>query len=612
MAIVAMKRVTVVAPTARRDSLLAELQALGLLHIEPLTESGELPVELSARLMGLKRCQTAMQSRAGSQDDEGAGSVSPELAAELEALNEEEVYYRTERALAHRTTVEGQINALTKEEALAAPWGTVTADDLATLAAKGLQLRAYRATPETAATLDLPDGVWALSCAIATGDGEAGCLLVGSFDEVPSLDLDEMEPPPRSLAAVRADLKEQRVELARVERELDALQPYCEALDSFARETEDRIQLVTATQQSRADEDIFAVTGWSPESEVPRLREAVLAAGGATLVAAPATEDAPPVELRNGPIVGAFEPLLKAFQLPHYREWDPTFFVAPFMGVFFGFCLGDAAYGLILFTIATLISRKVKPGTGRQAVRMLQVFGVLTMVVGLLVGNAFGEKLYELSFVKDLGLTSESLLFALNEDPANFFYASLYFGVAQLGAGILIRLVRQLANGQIQHAIGSLGWFLVVPGALIVYSVVGAGTLLYILLGVAYALILLFNSPASSVGSRIGGGAWAVYNATFGLFGDVLSYARIFGLGLSSAIIAHVVNILAMTVKDSAPVVGWILAALLLFVGHSFNFAMAFIGSVVHPARLQFLEYFDKFFEGGGEPYSPLRRTKGG
>jgi V/A-type H+-transporting ATPase subunit I len=109
---------------------------------------------------------------------------------------------------------------------------------------------------------------------------------------------------------------------------------------------------------------------------------------------------------------------------------------------------------------------------------------------------------------------------------------------------------------------------------------------------------------------RLGGGLWGLYEWVLGLFGDIMSYLRIFGLGLSSGIIALVVNTIALMMMEGGSIGGIIGGVLVLLIGHTFNFAMAVLGSTVHSARLQFLEFFGKFFEGGGQPFSPFARTK--
>ena len=627
MAVVRMKRLTVVAPLDRRQVLLEKLQELGALHLVPLREGGEASGELSARSMTLKRQRSLLQAResaAARRAKEGLGPAA-EVTAKVSDASESVVLQRVGAQLGRRAELDTRLAALRKERDLAKPWGKSVAVDVEALAAAGLQLRAHRVRPKDleaarAAVVGLEPPVLLRVFDLPGGrKGDVG-LLMASLGPLPDLQAETLEPPRRSLHAIEEELGAHEAELRGVEAELDALVPRTDALDHALEELDDKLALAAARAQAGGDDEVFAVAGWCPAPVEPPVRAAVLGLGGAVLVAEPTSDDSPPIELVNGPVVRFFEPLLKAFQLPHYREGDPTMFVAPFMGLFFGFCLGDAGYGLLLFVLATVAGRKfnVTKGEALKAVRLVQTLGLFTLVIGLLVGNIFGVPMYQDPTKANLGLNPDWALFFLSRDPAKFFYASLLFGVVQLTLGMLIRLVRNLRQEMYQASLGTLGWLLVMPSLvpLAAPKLVGIDPNLSVGmrglgLWICVGLILLFNSPSKKVAHRIGGGAWALYNIT-GLFGDVMSYARIFGLGLSSGIIAQVINLIAMTVKDSIPVVGWIGALLILVLGHTFNFGMAVIGSMVHPARLQFLEFFGKFFEGGGQPYSPLKRSKGG
>ena len=213
--------------------------------------------------------------------------------------------------------------------------------------------------------------------------------------------------------------------------------------------------------------------------------------------------------------------------------------------------------------------------------------------------------MFGVQYYKVLDLPAGAALFRLTENPKDFFYLSLGMGVVQLMFGLLLKWIAQIRQGQWQSVIGTTGWLMVFP-SIAVWIIYGT-PLVFI---AALLVILIFAAPSPSVVRRLGGGAWALYNV-IGLVGDVVSYARIFGLGLSSGIIAGVVNTIAGSIVDGLGLAGYPIAALVLLIGHSFNFVMAMIGSVVHPARLQFLEFFGKFFEGGGRAYAPFGKLEG-
>jgi V/A-type H+-transporting ATPase subunit I len=254
-------------------------------------------------------------------------------------------------------------------------------------------------------------------------------------------------------------------------------------------------------------------------------------------------------------------------------------------------------YGALLLGLSAALWIALAPrGVLRTVLQLGVTLGACATVVGGALGVGLGVRLFEV-----LGLPSDLLLFRFSTDPARFFYASLGFGVFQLSCGMLLRLGRELARHRWQHAVGALAWVAVLPAV----GAWAAGALPAWALAVLAVVLVAFASPDETLARRLGAGVWALYNVA-SLFGNVASYARIFGLGLSSGVIALVVNRIAMTLADG--VLGWLLALLVLVVGHGFNFGMAVIGAVVHPARLQFLEFFATFFEGGGTPYRPLSR----
>ncbi len=590
MAIVKMQKVTLVGPEDRRSWTVDLLQDLGVVHVVPLTEEISDPAELSSKLNQIRRVDAALSRLEPKQAPKG--------------LSDEEVVDKADAALSRLGELETKLSALRKEYEASAPWGNVTRQDLAALASTGATLSLYSAPEDLDADeLGLSDFAWYetfpypakrryLALAVLDLDGKEG------------LDLERIPLPERPRKELAEEIKEVSKRIETVKDELAGLAALADAVKRVKARVEDELAFHRAAESARSDGDIFALQGWCPKERLGDLTKA-LDARVALLADEPDKEDEPPIELKNGPIVRFFEPLVKMFEMPNYREGDPTVLIAPFMGVFFGFCLGDAGYGLVLFLAALYGEIKLKPkGDGLKVVRFMELLGILTVIIGLLTGMFFGIQL----FTKDallghLGLHKDSLLFTWSSHPDQFFYASLVMGVVQITFGLLVQLVRRIRREQYQLALASLGWLAIIPSLAVWYKL----HTYYPFLG-AVLLIFLFSNPEGSIFMRLGSGLWNLYNLS-GLFGDVMSYARIFGLGLSSGIIAMVINDIAGKAA-SGGVLGWIGAFLILTLGHSFNFAMAMIGALVHPARLQFLEFYGKFFEGGGKPFKPLKRLR--
>jgi len=626
MAVVKMKRVEVLVPAARAEDLLASLQELGLLHLVPRTPVGEPPAELQAQQQRVRRLGAglarlaaplaALPARAATSAPSRPSlpalpSAPPDAREQDLAAADGRRLVALEELLAREHQLETQLAALAREEAACRPWGDLGQGDLEPLLQAGCKLQ-LRCLPRRAVGRLPACAGLVLPLTTPAPRGRVN-LLVVSCQELPELPGDLVPPPPRPCREVqehRQDVEARRHEIL---SKIAILQP--EATSALAR-TELRLADALRRAEARAqlgdDPDLRGLSGWCPAAAVPRLRAQVLAAGGLLLLDDPTASEEPPVLLRNHFLVEAFEPLLSLFMLPKYREPDPTPLFAPFMGLFFGLCLGDAAYGVLLFVGATLLGRRLRRGglgrTGQLAFRLLQILGLSTVVVGLLLGNVFGVQLYTLPAVQALGLQPGMLLFSLSADPLIFFQVAIGLGVLQLGFGLLLRIVLQLRRREWQAALGSFGWLGLMPGVgLLVLTGLPWG------LVAALALVVLFKAPGRGLAARLGGGLWGLYDWGMGLFGDVMSYLRLFGLGLSSGILAAVVNQLAFMLRDllaahgpAGLVAGWLLAFGILLVGHLFNFVMSTLGSTIHSARLQFLEFFNKFFTGGGAPYLPF------
>ncbi len=598
MAIVKMKQVHVVGPADRVDPVLDALQDIALLDPVPLAEVADAPASIVSRRQLVGRVVAALEGRRAELKKE-----APEPSSDTGRPVALATVERVEALLAERAELESRLAVLGKERDLIAPWGNVDPRDLDALAADGVFVDPYIVPAADLDDLDLSGARYHQRVPLEGRAKQTG-LIVVSLDERAAIGVEPAPLPDVPLADIEREMAEVERRIEAIAAELGELSATLPAVRRYDLALQDELRHHEVRAGAGGDEELFALAGWCPADRVDDLRRALDGMPVALLIDDPGDEDEPPIKLKNPPLVAQFQPLLGAFALPNYREFDPTLFIAPFMGLFFGFCLGDMGYGIVLTAVAGGAMLKYGAslkGDARLAVQWLLILGICTVVVGGLTGNVFGVKFYEM-----LDIPASKLLFSLNDDPKKFFYASLIFGVIQLTAGLLIKLVRQVMLAQWQAVIGTLGWLSVFP-AIGVWVVLGSPWAFVAVL----LVILLFAAPSPSIVRRVGGGAWALYNIT-GLVGDVMSYARIFGLGLSSGIIAGVVNTIALTIAESIPYgIGWVIAVLVLIAGHSFNFVMAMIGSVVHPARLQFLEFFGKFFEGGGRAYAPFGKLEG-
>jgi V/A-type H+-transporting ATPase subunit I len=320
-----------------------------------------------------------------------------------------------------------------------------------------------------------------------------------------------------------------------------------------------------------------------------------------------------PVEIFNNNAVRPFEVITRLYGMPNNKDVDPTMFLAPFFALFFGLCLTDAAYGLIMIAILWFLYKKMQGDKG-----FLWLFiacSAVTVVAGALTGSWCGnaiETLFGIGSRPD-ELRRSIMLFDPMKEPMTFFILSLGIGYFQILCGLTIAFVNNLKQKDYASAAFEQLTWLIFLNSMLVFGLSKAGMLSPILakpcgiLAIIQAvLIFLFTERKSGIAGRIGGGVFGLFSAVF-YFGDILSYVRLMALGMVTAGLGMAVNILVDLLMD-LPYVGWLLAAVMFIVGHLFNLAMSTLSSFVHSLRLQFVEFFPKFLEGGGKDFIPLKK----
>lgn len=327
-----------------------------------------------------------------------------------------------------------------------------------------------------------------------------------------------------------------------------------------------------------------------------------------------------PVKLKNNWFARLFEPITKLYALPKYDELDPTAFFAPFFMLFFGLCMGDGGYGLLILVAATIA--KYKMPKFKSVATLCQFLGLATLVVGILTGMVFGIKLDEapwpwLANVKHLFVTSTNYADKLGGyDPLMVF--AIAIGVFQILFAMGFNVVKITILHGFKYAVSTLAWLVGLVCLILMFLLPVAGVelsktalnVLYVLAGICGVFILFYNSPGKNIFVNFGSGLWGTYGMVSGLLGDVLSYIRLFALGLAGGILGNVFNQLALNLSSGMPAyIGWLPMLLILLIGHGLNFMLCIISSVVHPLRLTFVEFYKNAgFEGGGKAYHPFSK----
>ena len=351
----------------------------------------------------------------------------------------------------------------------------------------------------------------------------------------------------------------------------------------------------------------FILEGWFPEERESEISELLDKYSCYYETTVPSESEEPPVKLKNNAFVEPFEAILEMYSLPHYRGIDPTFMVAPFYFLLFGMMLSDAGYG-ILMTVACFLGLKfLSLGKGlRRMLKMFMFCGISTAFWGFMFGTFFGDAVGVISSTYFGGTAAiKPLWFDPVSDPLTMLVVSFIVGFIHILAGLGLKAYMMIKRGNWLDALFDVGFWMIlllgIPMLLLggVFSVVGA----IFAIGGAAGLIATQGRSEAHIIKKITSGVMSLYDIT-GYLADILSYSRILALGLSTGVIGSVFNKLGSL--GGSGFISAIIFIIIFLIGHVLNFALCALGSYVHASRLQFIEFFGKFYEAGGRKFNAL------
>ena len=365
---------------------------------------------------------------------------------------------------------------------------------------------------------------------------------------------------------------------------------------------------------------LLLLEGWFPEENSAELKTMLDDSGAFYEIRAVKRGDEAPVKLRNNAFTRMYEMLTKMYGMPSGTDFDPTPIVAPFFSLFFAFCMGDAGYGLILILLGFLLKKKV--GKDMAGIMNLVItLGIFTTLLGALLGTFFGISLINSDLpqnIKDFIIAGNVELFGSTYDKQ--MVLALLIGVVHISLAMTVKAINSTVFYGFKASLSSWGWWLVVVGGVIVgtltfLSVIPAEISKWVFItvgGLGAIGIYILNDLRRNILVNIGAGLWDTYNMASGLLGDILSYIRLFALGLAGGMLGQTFNNLAMMVVDGkegiAAVLGWVGFGLIIIFGHTLNIAMSCLSAFVHPLRLTFVEYFKNAgYDGKGVEYKPFK-----
>jgi V/A-type H+-transporting ATPase subunit I len=353
---------------------------------------------------------------------------------------------------------------------------------------------------------------------------------------------------------------------------------------------------------------VFALSGWAPAASIGRLKKALLKVSENIYFEdrSPDKDEPFPVLLHNRGVAKPIELITELYSNPDSRSVDPTTIMSPFFLFFFGMMVSDAAYGVVVFLATFILVRVIKPtGTMEKILKMLMYGGVCVVFWGILFGSWFGG-INDFFHNETLGRLTAPLWFNPLEDPMKLLIVSFILGGIHLFVGMGIDIYKKCRNGQVLDALfDQVSWYILLIGLVMLafpqVSAIGK----YMAIAGALILVLTQGRAEKNVLKKLMSGILSLYNVTAYL-SDVLSYSRLLALGLATGVIATVVNTMGMLVSGN--VIGNIALVIIFIGGHIFNILINVLGAYVHSSRLQYVEFFGKFFEGGGQAFMPLKR----
>ena len=611
-----MIRYDIVLYAGEQERFVETLRELGLVDItttgwEPSEDDRAVLVEIEARTKAIEFLSSFAKSKVFN-------------ANALPYATGEEAYECYAAAREDRQQLQQEEVRLRKLADDVAPWGNFSASDFERLASRGVNVRLFTAQ---AAAYDrfVAEAVEGVTVAEIARTQSGVCFAVVTTDDVQYIvDGQEVRLPDMNSAQLRAKADEL---VARDEALNEVFSRAALSTAHIASESgqlKERLQglKVGATAQREADGSLILLEGWAEADTADRVDALLKEYPYLVFERREATmDDDAPVKLKNNKFARLFELIGAMYALPKYGTMDLTGIFGLFYMLFFAICLCDAGYGLVLLMVGLYLWFKGGKGM-RQAAGLSIVCASATVAFGFYANSFFG-----LTISDYLPIHKDMLLDFQNE----FFGIALALGVFQILVGLAINIWMKAKLFGITSTFGTLGWFIILLTGVAAAGLPMMGMeipgltmsspLFYGLMGVGALFMLVLNNVKRNPIINIGAGLWDAYNNITGLLSDVLSYIRLFAIGLSGGVLAQVFNSLAKGLSgfgDIAadapwtayigPVIG---AAVILIIGHAINLFMSAISSFVHPMRLTFVEFYKNAgFEMSQRSFDPIRKIK--
>ena len=505
-----------------------------------------------------------------------------------------------------KEAAEAQMSQLQKDMEERMPWGQFDITNIERLKERGLKLHFYKTKTSSM------DPSWKENYALSeiSSDGTNTYFVVVTDDENYDFPLKEIPAPESDYVTIEKKINELSYEIEKKYRHLAELKCHegdiQKELDKILSKLD--LHLAHASGTKAAADYITVFEGFAPAENETAVKDMLDKEGVLYLVDMAKVDDNPPIKLKNNKFVSMFEILTDMYGRPKYDEFDPTVFISIFFMLFFAFCMGDAGYGLVLIGLGFALKKKL-PDIAPLGITL----GVATTVIGLLFHTFFSMDMLTWNCIPDV--VKKCMVPTQIAGFDGTMVLAIIIGVIHICLAMVMKTYQATKVNGFANSLGTWGWTLLIVGGVIVGALALIGVIdsvvtkwIIIVIGILSALGIFFlndlhRNPLANVGS----GLWETYNTATGLLGDVLSYLRLYALGLAGAKLGEAFNAIGLqALGDGGAGLIWFI--LIVVIGHVLNIAMCILGAFVHPLRLNFLEFFkNSGYEGTGRKYNPLK-----
>ena len=612
--IIKMTKYSFILLTGEKDGFLEQIQELGVVDI---TRSVK-PVDQGSSQM-LAKATEARKTLEFLESIDYSKDADYETIAKTTADIEGNPVEFVESCRNRISELQADLVNVSKQANARLPWGDYDKAALDGIADHGYQVRYYCVDSRKF------DQAWAelYPLQVVEDDGKKTWFVtVAPKDEAYAFPVQETQKPEGTYAEAVASIAHIKDEIIRCKAGLLNAKDYIPAIKEAYNSELVELDKYLADNASTAEDMLTLFTGFAPCENDQELSEAFDKMGVLYIKEEAVQEDNPPIKLRNNWFTRQFEVFTEMYGMPVYSEFDPTPILAPFYLLFFAMCLGDAGYGIILLLFGLLLNKGlVKVSMFDGLGNIISLLGAGTLVVGTVLGTFFGIGLYDAAWVPEW---LKNFMIVGNVDIPGIgvlniqMLLAMGIGIFHICVAMTVKAICYTKRFGIKENIATWGWLLLIVGGVLIgllslvkflspdaakWAVIAVG-------GISALAIYIFNTPGRNPLVNVGAGLWDTYNMATGILGDVLSYLRLFALGLAGGMLGQAFNDLALSVRGDS-VLTWLPFVLILVAGHLINILLSSLGAFVHPMRLTFMEYFKNAgYEGKGSAYNPLTTNK--